>query len=241
MKKTLIPLFILPLVTSCSGLPVSRDEALNILTNIEATISSTSETSYTVTTVTTTEEVETTQVNVYSKEKQFFHTYTISTQSTGRVSESWKFRMPYTYADGAKTSEFIFDVTRSITPNNVNDLEKQYVITYESYTDEAWKKYSDDFEDRLSRRFSDAIDHSRSLIQDTTNTIDLKSFNGNSLFLNCKQAVEGSKTQSTEYELEISNNLLYSIKTISGDSKVETTYKYSTGDILYPSFKVSIV
>ena len=122
------------------------------------------------------------------------------------------------------------------------DLEKQYIVTYEKYTEDAWSKYATDYESRLERRFSDAIDHSRSLIKDTENTMDIKSLNGNSIFLNCKQNVKGSTLPSSEYELVVTNNQLLSIKTsYSNTSKVETSYEYSTGDIVYPNFKVTIV
>ena len=246
MKKRYLGLLLVaPLLASCSGLPVSREDALSIISNIEANLKAVGGTSYVSTTLTTLGESSTELTSIYSKEVKFFHTYTISSAKSGRISEAWKFVLPHEMIkDGQPvTSDFIFDITRIVSESSLkNDLEKQYVVTYEPYTEEAWNKYASDYEDRLNRRFLDALSHSRSLIEDTSNRIDIRSLNGNSFFLDYKEEVEGIKTQSTEYEINVKNNQLISLKTISDDeTKTETNYKYSTGDIIYPSFKVTIV
>lgn len=240
MKNKLIILSILPLLTSCSGLPISREDALNVLQNIEKEYVSLTSTSYFVSSKTTTDENETEAYYIYSKENKFYHTYTISTQSTGRIGESWKFKQTYKYETNDSTEDFIFTITRIITPQNLHDLEKQYVVTYEKYSDEAWQKVANEYEDRLARRYSDVIEHSRELIKDVSNPIDLKSMNSNSLFLKSNESVVGAETQTNEYEISISNNILNYIKTISGKTIVETNFKYASGDIIYPSYKITI-
>lgn len=243
-KRFLSSIILLPLLTSCSGFPISREDALDILQNIENEIASTSSTSYTVTTKTTTEEAETEVIYIYSKENQFYHTYTISNQSTGRIFESWKFRQTYKYeikVDDQEVSEdFIFTISRNLLPSNVDDLEKQYVVTYEKYSDESWNKYASEYEDRMARRFSDVIEHSRELVKDVSNSIDLKSINPNSIFLNSKESVVGVETQTNEYEISFTNNMLNYVKTVSGKTTTETSFKYASGDILYPSYKILI-
>lgn len=240
MKKILTTLVLLPLLTACSGMPVSREDSLVILQNIENNLANVISTSYTVTAKTKSEDVETEVVYIYSKENKFYHTYTITTQSTGRISESWRFKQTYEYANSDETADFIFAISRSITPSNINDLEKQYVVTYEKYSDSAWDKYASDYEDRLARRYSDGIEHSRELIKDLTASVDLKSFNSTSLFLNSKETTVGVETQTNEYEISFSNVYLSYIKTTSGKTTVDTTFKYSTGDVMYPAFKISI-
>ena len=252
MKKRLLgSLLLLPLLASCSGFPVSKEEALNILENIEKEVENSSKSSYTQNALTVTYDAktgnptETTIISIYSKESKYFHTYTISTQNDGRMAESWKFVKDYTFTLENKseiTDTFIFDITRNITPSSLEQpLEKQYIVTYEKYSEEGWEKYADEYEDRLARRFSDAIEHSRNLLNDEANSLDLKSFNGNSLNLNCKQVTEGTTKQTTEYNLDIYNNQLVSIKTSVTDvSKTETTFTYSSGDITYPAFKANI-
>ena len=244
-NKLIVSLVLFPLLTGCSGMPISREDALDILKNIESNVASNSSLSYKATSVTTQEESEIKTINIYSKENKFYHTYTISNQKHGNVSESWKFVMSYTTkTDGDDVvRDYIFDITRYITQVTINqDLEKQYIVTYEKYSDETWEKYASEYENRLGRRFSDAIDHSRSLISDLENKLDLKSLNGNSIFLNCKQSNKQPTISSNEYELVVTNNQLLSIKTkYSETNKVETTYEYNTGDIVYPNFKVTIV
>ena len=246
MKKRYFALLLIaPLLASCSGLPVSREDALNIINNIEANLKAVGGTSYISTSLTSSGEASTELTSIYSKESKFFHTYTISSAKSGRISESWKFVQPYErIIDGTSmVSDYIFDITRIVSESSLkNDLEKQYVVTYEPFSEETWNKYASDYEDRLNRRFLDVLSHSRTLIEDYSNKIDLRSLNGNSIFLDYKEEVEGITTQSTEYEINIKNNQLISLKTISDDQlKTETSYKYTVGDIMYPSFKVTIV
>ncbi len=240
-NKLLFVLSILPLATSCSGFPISREEAVNIVNNVEAGLATLQVTAYTATSTTVANDSETKIVSFYSRESKFFHTYTIESRNNGRVSESWRFVMPYQYEtrEGQKTDDFIFDVNRRVTPTSVNaDLEEQYVVAYELYTAEAWKVYADDYENRVIKRFADSLNHCRSLLANTLNEVELKSFNGNSLFLGSKQSSSGTSTQSTEYEIFISNNQLMSVKNSTNKTNyTETTYKYASGDITYPSFK----
>ena len=239
MNKKIALIFLFPLLASCSGLPVSRDDALNILNAIEK--DAISDTSYTSKVVTETKESRVELVSIFSKENKFYHTYTIETRfesNFDRVNEAWRFKKAYVFEDGT-SEDFIFNVIRD--NHNLNqELEKQYVVTYEKYSDDAWDKYATDYKNSLSRRFQDAIEHSRELIKDNTNSITLQSLNSNSLHLDFKQAVEGSETHSTQYQLDVTDNLLYSIKTVSSESTVTTTYSYATGDILYPGFKITI-
>ena len=94
-KRYFALLLVCPLLASCSGLPVSREDCLNIINNIEANLKVTGGTSYTSISTTTTGEVSSELTSIYSKENKFFHTYTISSAKSGRISESWKFVMAY--------------------------------------------------------------------------------------------------------------------------------------------------
>ena len=241
MKKSLTVLVLLPLLSSCSGFPISREDALNVLQNIEVEVPNVTSTSYQVSTKTTTEEVDTETVYIYSKENQFYHTYTISSQTAKGVSESWRFRQTHKYeVEGSTPEDFIFTISRNISPSNIDELEKQYVVTYEKYSDESWAKIANEYEESLSRRYSDVIEHSRELIKDASNPLDLKSFNGNSIYLNSSESVIGAETQTNKYEISISNNYLNYIKTVSGKTAVETTFKYVSGDVIYPAYKITI-
>ena len=244
--KKVIILSIFPLLTSCSGFPISRSDALNIVSNIEKEIANYNVKAYTVTSKTTSGDNKTTIVSIYSKESKYYHTYSIYTQSNGRVTESWKFVMSYQYDLNEKettTADFIFDVQRRLNPNNVDkEVAPQYIVTYEKYSEEAWRKYADDYENSLIRRHTDSLEHCRSLIKNEENEIDLKSFNGNSLFLNCKQKVLATTSQVSEYEINFSNNEITWIKNVTNQTNYsETTINYDSGDINYPAFKVTIV
>ena len=249
-KKIIASLLIFPLLTSCSGFPVSREDALLIIKNIEADLSYTGGISYTSTSIRTTSDSEEKTISLYDKEKQYFHTYTITTtgqgnDQTGRVSESWKFVMPYTSktASGEDiTKDYIFDIDRKILPSTVDeDIEKQYTVTYEIYSEESWSKAAKEYEDRLTRRFSDALEHSRLLINNENNDVELKSFNEYSLYVHFKENDQSQTLSNNEYELNVSNAQLISIKTVSGETKVETKFEYESSEISYPSFKVTIV
>lgn len=249
-KKILISLCTFPLLASCSGFPVSSSEALNIITNVESDIATKSGTSYQMTSIRTlTESIEKT-VTVYDKENQYYHTYTITSlnintkDQTGRVSENWKFVMPYTSKNSSgeeQTKDYIFDIERKILPSTIDeDIDKQYTVTYENYSAESWAKVAEEYEDRLNRRFSDGLEHSRLLINSNSGYLDLKSFNEYSLNLYYKDE-KTLDTQKTEYSIDIFNAQLMSIKSVSSGTTTETTYQYSVGDITYPAFKVTIV
>ena len=241
--KKLIPLAIFPLLTSCSGIPISREDALSVISNIEYELSVNPATTYKSTSKTVATDSETTLVNVYSSENMFFHTYTISSQNNGRVNESWRFVMDYKNKDSEdEPKKYIFDVVRTINQNTYNQpIEKQYTITYENYSEEAWSKIADEFEDRLTRRFSDALDHAKNLLKDETTSLDLKSFNNYSLYLDSKEVSQGSTSIETEYELNVQNSQLISIKNVGSDgTSVLTEFEYSVGDILYPSIDITI-
>lgn len=248
MRKLFGVLFLIPLAASCSGFPISRDDALKVITTIENGVDTASSTSYTSTRVNTNGEYKVTTVGIYSKEKKFFHTYTIRSESISRVEEKWRFVMLYQYeveGDSGKSTEsknFIFEVTRKIRQDKTNpDDGSNFDVTYEDYTAENWKKYASEYEGTLKKSLTDALESSKSLIADKTNEIDLKSFNGNSLYLNCKSSTVGSTTQQAEYELNVSNGQLISINDIKSEtSSTELSYKYSTGDINYPNIKTKI-
>jgi len=243
-KKAFGLLLLFPLTASCSGMPTSKEAALNILDNIEKNVEKVCETSYTQTTITTVNEIETKIVNIYSRENKFFHTYTISTQSSGRISESWKFVKAYERVteNGVVSEDYIFDIVRIISESSLNkEQDKQYVVTYEKYSDSGWDKAAKDFEGRISKRFLDAIEHSRALLNDDTKQVSLNSWNDISLKLDSKEEVEGQTRQATQYQLDVYNNMLISIKTSSGENnETENSFVYSTGDIIYPNFKITI-
>ena len=248
MRKVFALLFLIPLATSCSGFPISRDEALKVINTIQKSVDSVSSTSYTSTRVNNNGSYKVTTVSMYSKEKQFFHTYTIRSESVARVEESWRFVMNYQYeveTDSGKKTEsknFIFEVTRKIREGKTNpDDGSNFDVVYELYSSATWKKYATEYEGTLKRSFTDALESSKTLIADKTNQIDLKSFNSNSLSLNCKSSTMGSTTQQAEYELNVTNGQLISINDIRSEtSSIELSYKYSTGDIVYPAINTKI-
>ena len=242
-RRIALVLLTLPLAACCSGFPISKEDALNIISSLETTVSSVSARSYRSDRVTQDNDDNTTVVSIYSKESKFFHTYSIISKNNGRFSESWRFVMNYQYKmvseDGTSTidasKDFIFYVVRSTMPNDVDAKpEDRNNVSYEPYSEEAWKKYSDDYEGRLERSFSDALQVSKTLINDSKSEVDLKSFNSNSIHVDSKTKISGSSTQESKYTLDIQNGSLMSIK----NSVSETKYEYSTGDILYPEFKL---
>lgn len=247
-RRIALVLLTLPLAASCSGFPISKEEALNVISSLETTVSSVATRSYRSDRVSQDNDDNTTVVSIYSKESKFFHTYSIISKNNGRFSESWRFVMNYQYKmvseDGTSTidasKDFIFYVVRSTMPNDVDAKpEDRNNVSYEPYTEEAWKKYSDDYEGRLERSFSDALQVSKTLINDSKSEVDLKSFNGNSIHVDSKTKISGSSTQVSKYTLDIQNGLLMSIKnSVSDKSYTETKYEYNTGDILYPEFKL---
>ena len=249
-KKLLISLTLLPLLASCSGFPVSNDEALNIINNIEADAVSSTGSSYKMTSIRTLAETIEKTVTTYDKDSKFYHTYTITSlnvntkEQTGRVSENWKFVMPYTSKNSSgeeQTKDYIFDIERKILPSTINEeIEKQYTVTYENYSIESWEKIAKEYEDRLLRRFSDGLEHSRLLINSNPSSLELKSFNEYSLYLNYKDD-QAEEIQRSEYTIDIFNSKLMSIKSLSSGTKSEITYDYSGAEITYPSFKVTIV
>lgn len=247
-RRIALVLLTLPLAASCSGFPISKEDALNIISSLETTVSSVSARSYRSDRVTQDNDDNTTVVSIYSKESKFFHTYSIISKNNGRFSESWRFVMNYQYKmvseDGTSTidasKDFIFYVVRSTMPNDVDAKpEDRNNVSYEPYSEEAWKKYSDDYEGRLERSFSDALQVSKTLINDSKSEVDLKSFNSNSIHIDSKTKISGSSTQESKYTLDIQNGSLMSIKnSVSDKNYTETKYEYSTGDILYPEFKL---
>jgi len=249
MRKPLFLLTLIPLTASCSGFPISREEALGVLDNIEASSQSVSATSYTATRDTYQNNEKTTVVSIYNRDSKFFHTYTIYTKNNGRFEESWKFVMNYEYQtinNGVTTKasrDFIFDVSRSTTPSGINaEDSRKYIVTYELYSDDAWAKYASEYENKLKTNLIDALHSSRSLIKDETNTVDLKSLNKSSIYLNCKRSIVGSTTKSSEYELDVQNGRLVSVKNEKSENdKSELSYKYSTGDVVYPDFETKIL
>ena len=243
-NKKLIPLLLFPLLTGCSGIPISREDALSIITNLEYELAQNPATEYKSTSKTVSADSETTLVNIYSREKMFFHTYTISSQNNGRVSESWRFVMEYKNKDSeGDPKNYIFDVVRIINQNTYNQpLEKQYTVTYENYSEDAWTKIALEFEDRLTRRYTDALDHAKNLLKDETTSLDLKSFNNYSLYLDSKEVSQGSTSIETEYELNVMNSQLISIKNVASDgTSVLTEFEYNVGDILYPTIDITIM
>jgi len=259
MKKVFVPLLILPLLASCSGFPVSRDDALAIIDNVHSSVEPNSATSYTSTMATSTNDGTTTVVSIYSRENKFFHTYTIRDREEGQdsIAESWKFvRESITKVGDEEISNiYIYDVVTSLSKVDSpkgTEIKKQYVTTYVKYTPEAWDEVAKDYESRLSRRFFDALDHSKNLVNDLSNNIELKSFNGSSLYLkNINEVKSEIITQQDEYELSFSNGRLDSIKTLFKETNnstkttkfnnVETTYSYSVGDIIYPDYKTPVI
>lgn len=249
MRKSLLLLTLVPLTASCTGFPISRNDALGVIDSIEQNIVNVVATSYTSTRETYLNDDQTTVVSIYNRDEKFFHTYSIYTKNNGRLEESWKFVMNYEYQtvnNGVTTTafrNFIFDVTRSTTPSGINaEDSKKYIVTYELYSDEAWAKYASEYENRLSNNLSDALNSSRALIKDETNTIDLKSLNKTSLYLNCQRSIVGSTTKKSEYELEVQNGRLVSVRNDrSENDRSELSYKYSTGDVVYPAFETKIL
>lgn len=247
-RRIALVLLTLPLAASCSGFPISKEEALNVISSLEMTVSSVATRSYRSDRVTQDNDDNTTVVSIYSKESKFFHTYSIISKNNGRFSESWRFVMNYQYKmvseDGTSTidasKDFIFYVVRSTMPNDVDAKpEDRNNVSYEPFSEEAWKKYSDDYEGRLERSFSDALQVSKTLINDSKSEVDLKSFNSNSIHIDSKTKISGSSTQESKYTLDIQNGLLMSIKnSVSDKNYTETKYEYNTGDILYPEFKL---
>ena len=249
-KRLIASLLVFPLLASCSGFPVSREDALNIIKNIEEDLSTRSGVSYSSTSERKASDSIEKTVSYYDKEKMFFHTYTITTtgqggDETGRVSENWKFVMAYTSKSSSGeevTKDYIFDIERKILPSTVDeDIEKQYTVTYEVYSEESWSKSAKEYEDRLARRFSDALEHSRLLISNENNDVELKSFNEYSLFVHYKDSDQSETLRNSEYQLDVSNYQLVSIINVSGETRVETKFDYATKEISYPSFKVTIV
>lgn len=246
-KKHLIPLLIIPLVTSCNGFSCSKEEALTIVNTISDYIKTTTPfEEYCQKRETVLDDVVETTQTVYSSSAKYYHTWTISTQSNGRVNEYWKFVMNYEDSsepdESKKMKKFIFDVTRKITPSTVDeDLDKQYTPTYEPYSDELWAKYAKDFEDNLLIKYTDALTHAKTLLEENDSLLSLKSSNANSFYLLSSNEVEGSTKSNSYYEISFKNNQLLSLRNETSDkNKTNYSFAYSAGDIYYPAFKITI-
>lgn len=237
MKKYYAVLLMLPLLASCRGNVISRSDALKVSDNIRKELVSNVEFDAYTQVVETATQSTTTVYNFYSRADKFFHTYTIKTEDGGRVDESWRFVKEYEI--NGETKDYIFSVVRDIREVNYQDLSKQYVVNYEEYTDEAWEVYANEYENRLLVLHTDALNHVDALLGDTTtDNLEIRSSNENSLYLLSTQQVEGTEKTDTKYEVIFTNNRLESIVNISDTDEVKNNIAYSIGDIYYPSFTI---
>ena len=139
---------------------------------------------------------------------------------------------------------YIFEIIRNIGRHSIIDAENQfdYTVTYELYKEEVWDEFANDLEEkRIATPLKDNLEKCGSCFEDEEYVLDLKSLNSNSLSITANKEVEVDNEKSNlQYQLVIQNNQLLYVKNESSTQSQETTYKYSVGDIYYPSFEITI-
>lgn len=252
MKRKLVVLSLIPLLASCNWADITKAEALEVVENIKTSLASEVQfENYTRKIETVADEKTTMSSYIYSRTAKFYHAYSI-TADEYRVSEEWKFFMKnvlieyYKLNDENKkiviateNKDYIVDVVRNIGEQNVNDLSKQYTVTYEEYSEEAWAKYASAYENTLLTLHNDTLTHISALIESDSTQLKLESNNDNSLHIVSTSKEEQSQAK---YETEIKDNLITTIVNATDTSSVTNKIAYSAGDIYYPDtvYKIEI-
>lgn len=258
-KKLFLLLTVAPILSSCSGFPISKDDALRIAGTIEANLSEDfSHSDFNITSVSKSSngslEITDTNVYIYSVESKFYHTYRVYESSDpynrGTVYESWKYVKDAVDSKDKENKTWIFDVTRVISQSiYIDDKQYNYIVSYELFTEEAWENAVDGYEKKLIVvPIQNALTRTKELIANESYDVDVFSFNGDSLALNAKREIEEDASQVNTYSMNIFNNRLLSTyssnsstteETVS-NSFQETIYKYSAGDIYYPEIDITV-
>lgn len=252
MKRRLVVLFLIPLLASCNWADITKAEALKVVENIKTSLGSEVQfENYTRTIETAADEKTTMSSYIYSRTAKFYHAYSIIADEY-RVNEDWKFvknvLIEYYELDEEKdekkvvsteNKDYIVDVVRNIGEQNVNDLSKQYTVTYEEYSEEAWAKYASAYENTLLTLHNDTLTHISALIESDSTQLKLESNNDNSLHIVSTSKEEQSQAK---YETEIKDNLITTIVNATDTSSVTNKITYSAGDIYYPDtvYKIEI-
>lgn len=263
-KKLLVLIPSISLLASCSGFPISKNDALVIIDNIEIAVEQGIEAeNFTLTTVSKSSAngVSTTDTNVhvYSPINKFYHTYRVyeyenpenkPTNSGTTVSESWKFVKEQVDEADNVNKKWIFDVTRYISQSIYTDNKQyDYIVTYELYSDEAWKLVADNYEQKyLTTPLTSALTRCKELLANEAYSTETQSFNGDSLALQAVREITEGTNQVNRYNANVYNKRLYNtyssntVYTSDGNESVtyqEANYKYSISDIYYPEISVT--
>lgn len=210
-------------MASCHGFGISRNDALEVLANIENVLQNSDifdEYHQTV------EETKGSEINsndyFFSNSVKYCHSYEIKNNSFS--AESWNY----------VKNDIIYRVVRNISVKG-EEIIDQYTTTEQDYTDLAWKEISDVWMNRIVNLHLETLNGIKTLIKDETSNLDLKSANANSIYILSTQETEGSEKFTTKYEAVVLNNKLSSIvNETSETTKIINRISYSIGDIYYP-------